>query len=120
MLQKLMIMTTVGAEDPEKATFPVSLAVNAQAIDIEVTLCVLKEAVRFALRDGATEIVAHGMPALQGLVDTFFEAGGKMLVCTPCMTVRGIKPEELLPGATVAGGAAFVAAAMEADKVMTF
>ena len=44
-----------------------------------------------------------GMP-----VEKFVKAGGKIYVCTPCMKKRGITEDNLIEGATPAGGAALV------------
>ena len=54
--------------------------------------------------------VDEGAPfaPLKDLVDKFIQAGGKIYVCTPCMKKRGIKEQDLIEGATPAGGAALV------------
>jgi uncharacterized protein len=41
-------------------------------------------------------------------MDKFIAAGGRILVCNPCMKKRGIEPEQLIAGASPAGGAALV------------
>ena len=43
------------------------------------------------------------------LVSGFVDAGGQILVCTPCAKKRGITDADLVDGATIAGGAAVVA-----------
>ena len=39
-------------------------------------------------------IFAAGLPPLKDLFETFLEAGGKLLVCTPC--VRSGRSEDML------------------------
>ena len=39
---------------------------------------------------------------------SFVEAGGTILVCSPCAKKRGIEADDLIDGATIVGGATLV------------
>ncbi len=56
------------------------------------------------------EKVDEGAPfaPLRDLVEKFIKAGAEIYVCTPCMKKRGISEDNLIKGATPAGGAALV------------
>ena len=45
---------------------------------------------------------------LKELYDKFVANGGKVLVCSPCLKKRGITEDQLVAGASPAGGAALV------------
>ena len=59
---------------------------------------------------GEVDKIDEGDPfaPLKDLVEKFVAGGGKILVCSPCMKKRGLTEENLVAGATPAGGAALV------------
>ena len=59
---------------------------------------------------GEVDEIDEGDPfaPLKDLVEKFVGGGGKILVCSPCMKKRGLTEENLVAGATPAGGAALV------------
>ena len=59
---------------------------------------------------GEAEKVNEGAPfaPLKELMDKFLAAGGKIMVCAPCLKKRGISEDQLIEGARPAGGAALV------------
>ena len=57
----------------------------------------------------AEKINEEGFAPLAELRDGFVEAGGKIIVCSPCAKRRGIVEADLVKGAVIAGGAAVVA-----------
>ncbi|MGD9034285.1 MAG: DsrE family protein, partial [Desulfobacteraceae bacterium] len=61
-----------------------------------------------------------GFPPLIELQETFFEAGGKLMVCSPCMQARKIKPEDLVPQAEVIAGASLVSEVLSATNVVSY
>ena len=88
-----------------------------------------KETLVFAMGDGVWAAVAgeaeqvnEGEPfaPLKDLVDKFVAAGGQMLVCAPCMKKRGITEDQLIEGASPAGGAALVAWLAESPACLDF
>ncbi|MBI5165630.1 MAG: DsrE family protein [Magnetospirillum sp.] len=119
--QKFLIMGTFGPEDAERATIPFVMATAAQAADIEVTIGLQASAVLLAGTGGVAAVAAANFPPLAQLLPIFLEAGGKLLVCAPCLMARGMDPKAgLIPEATVVGAAVFVAECAEASKVLVY
>jgi len=59
-------------------------------------------------------------PAEDGLVDTYRELGGKLLVCSPCMKSRDIQPEDLIEGTEIVAAARFVAEITSATNSLVY
>ena len=50
----------------------------------------------------------EGFQPLKELMSGFVEAGGTILVCSPCFKRRNLDSSQLVPGATIVGGARLV------------
>jgi len=121
MAEKLVIMCTHGPEDPERATIPFVMATAAQAADVEVIIGLQVDGVRLAAKGGADGVAAPSFPALKDLFKAYFEAGGKLLVCGPCVQSRKIDPKkDFVDAATVVGAATFVQCCTEATNVLVY
>lgn len=121
MAEKLLFMGTHGPEEPERATIPFVMATAAQASDVEVVIGLQADGVVLAKEGVAEEIAAPAFPPLKQLLDMYLEAGGKILVCGPCIKSRGINPEsDFIAGATVVNAATFVKEATEATNVLVY
>jgi len=102
---KITIIATHGAEDPERATLPFVVANAAQAMDTKAVVVLQGYAVTLAMQGAAEHVFAAGLPAFKDLLDSYMKQGGELLVCTPCIKERQISPETLIPGArTIAAG----------------
>lgn len=95
--------------DGDKATLGFVVANAALGSEKETMVFLSTDGVYCALK-GEAEEIDQGAPfaPLKELINKFVEAGGKIYVCTPCMKKRGITEEDLIQGATPAGGAALV------------
>ena len=95
--------------DGDKATLGFVVANAAQGSEKETMVFLSTDGVWCAVK-GEADKIDEGAPfaPLKDLVDKFVQAGGKIYVCTPCMKKRGISEEQLIEGATPAGGAALV------------
>lgn len=111
--EKLVIVSTTGPDNIEKATLPFVVATAAQTMDAEVVIILQASAVLLAKKGIAENVNAQGFMPLKKLMDTFVELGGKLLICSPCIKERLIKPEDLVDGSTV------VAAGTVAEEVLT-
>lgn len=121
MAERIVLMITHGAEDPERATIPFVLATAAQASDVEVLIGLQINGVLLARKGVAETIQAEAFPPLKDLVDIYLENGGQLFVCGPCVKSRGINPEsDMLPGAKVVNAATFVKEVTEATNVMVY
>jgi uncharacterized protein len=96
-------------EDGDKATVGFVVANAAIGSEKETIVFLSTDGVWAAVK-GEAEKISVGAPfaPLKELVDKFVSAGGRILVCTPCMKKRGITEDQLIAGATPAGGAALV------------
>ena len=114
--KKLFIMVTNGPENPELATIPFVMATAAQASDVEVTMGFQGNGSMLMIECMSDHVYAQGFPPLKDLIGTYVDAGGKLYVCGPCVGSRQVNDEELIPGATIVGGAAFVAESLSATQ----
>lgn len=117
---KIVIIATYAEENPDKATLPFVLGNASLAMDVEVTIILQGTGVYLALKGYPDHVHAAGFPSLPELQEALFEAGGKLMVCSPCMQARKITPEDLIPGATVIAGATLVAELLSATNVVTY
>ncbi len=76
--------------------------------------------VALARKGGAERISFPPFPPLKDLLDTYLKAGGKLLVCGPCMKPRGIAEADLIAGATQVNAAAFIAEILEATNSLVY
>lgn len=95
--------------DEDKATVGFVVANAAQGSEKETMVFLSTDGVYCAL-EGEAENIDVGAPfaPLKELIEKFVQAGGKIYVCTPCMKKRSITEDQLIEGATPAGGAALV------------
>ncbi len=121
MAEKLVLMCTHALDDPERATIPLVMATAAQASDVEVVMGFQAEGVSIAKKGVAEQICAPAFPPLQQLLEAYLEAGGKLLVCGPCIKSRQIDPQQdFIAGATVVNAATFVKEVTEAHNVLVY
>ena len=118
--KKIFIMVTKGPEDSEMATIPFVMATSAQASDIEVVMGFQGNGTMLAVKCMPDHVAANGFPELNDLIKAFIEAGGKMYVCGPCIGTRKFTQEDLIEGAQIVGGAAFISEALEADQALMY
>ena len=109
MSNTFCVSITHCREDGDKVTLGFVVA-NAAIGSEKQTMVFLSTDGVWAAVKGEAEQVSIGAPfaPLKELIDKFVGAGGRILVCTPCMKKRGITEADLIPGATPAGGAALV------------
>jgi len=119
--EKILYITTIGAENPDKAAFPFVLANAALAMDVEAGIVLQSGAVEFA-KKGFVDTVpaAGGLPPMKKLLADYLELGGKLMVCGPCIKSREIAESELVAGAEVTAAAQVNIAALEADAVLVY
>ena len=118
--ERIVIIATHAEESPDRATIPFVMGSAALAMDVDVSIILQVTGVYLALKGYADHVHAAGFPPLLELQETFFEAGGKLLVCSPCMQARKIKPEDLVPQAEVIAGATLVSEVLSATNVVSY
>ncbi|MFN3240401.1 MAG: DsrE family protein [Planctomycetota bacterium] len=109
MSNTFCVTITECKTNEDKATLGFVVA-NAAVGSEKETMVFLSADGVWAAVQGEMDKVAAGEPfvPLKELVDKFVANGGKILVCSPCMKKRGITEDQLVAGATPAGGAALV------------
>ncbi|MBM6403123.1 DsrE family protein [Phycicoccus sp. CSK15P-2] len=103
----LVVKVTCGTEAPERLNQGITVAATALAAGLDVSLWLTGDAVWMAVPGRAEELaLPHAAPAAE-LRDAVLE-GGRVTVCGQCAARRGLTEDDLVPGATVRGAAAFV------------
>jgi uncharacterized protein len=118
--EKLVFMVTHGPDHPEHVTIPFVMAAAALASDVEAVLGFQADGVELMKAGVAETIDAAGFPPLAKLLADVRELGGTFLVCNPCLTSRGITPDQLVEGAEVVAAARFVAEVTSATNALTY
>ena len=99
-VEKVLYIGTCAGDQAEKAAMPFVMANAALAMDVQATVCLQGEGVWLAQKGYAEKMPQPGgFPPMPKLIGQFFELGGKLLVCAPCIKVRNIdEKQDLLPG----------------------
>jgi uncharacterized protein involved in oxidation of intracellular sulfur len=117
---KLVIIGTHAEESPDKATLPFVMGNAALAMDLEATVALQGTGVYLAMKGYADHVHAAGFPSLSELFQVFFEAGGKLMVCSPCLQARKIGEGDLIPEAKIIAGGTLVSEMLSATSVVTY
>jgi predicted peroxiredoxin len=118
--EKIVYIVTHGPEDPERATFPFILATAAQAMEVEAVVAFQGTAVYLAKKGFLDHVSAAGLPKLKSLITSFLEAGGKLLVCVPCIRERNIEETDLIEGASPVAAAALIQHFLSANATLVY
>jgi len=118
--KKMVIVTTHGAENPELATIPFVMANAALASDTEAVIILQSSAVYLSVKEFAAHVRADAFPPLQDLIKSFFEQGGRLLACVPCLKARGIDEKQVIEGTKLVAAATVVAEALSADSTLVY
>lgn len=118
--KKLVMIATHAEENPDKATLPFVMGNAALAMGTDAVVILQTTAVYLSMQGYADHVHASGFPALNELLEAFFEGGGKLMVCSPCIQARKIEPEKLIPEATVIAGATLISESLSADCVLNY
>ena len=108
MAGKFCISLTRSLDDPDRATVAFVIAGAAVASGQEAMVFLSVDGVRLAVAGVADTIHEVGFLPLKQLMASFVEAGGTILVCSPCFKKRNLDPDKLIPGGTIVGGARLV------------
>ena len=118
--EKIIYISTHGAEDPERASLPFVLANAALAMDVEAVVA-LQGASVFLAKEGMLEHVhSAGFSPLKELVDSFLELGGRLLICVPCIQERKIDEKDLIDKATPVAGATLTDEILSANASLVY
>jgi predicted peroxiredoxin len=118
--EKIVYIVTHAAEDPERASLPFVLATAAQAMEVEAVVALQGTAVFLAKKGYLDHVFAAGLPALKGLVDSFINEGGKLVVCVPCIRERKIEETDLIKGASPIAAAGLTQEILSANATLVY
>jgi uncharacterized protein involved in oxidation of intracellular sulfur len=118
--EKIVVISTTGPENQEKATLPFVVATAAQSVDAHVVIILQAGAVLLAKKGMAENVSAPGLLPLKYLMDTFVELGGELLICSPCIKERHITEDELVPGAKTIAAGTVVTEVLTAKATLTY
>lgn len=106
MEDKILIIMTSGPDTPRRCATPFFFATLAAAMDYEVTMFFTIDGT-LLLKKGMAETVypkEGGKPVGDFLKDAQ-DAGVEFLACSASMELHDLKPEDLIDGITMVGGA---------------
>jgi predicted peroxiredoxin len=120
-MASLYIVGQWGPEAAERCYAPFVTGTTAQAIDVEVTIFLMMDAVQLMKKGMAEKIIAPGFPPLPELIDAFLEGGGKLQVCSNSAEFRGLTQEDFRDDRIeIAGAATMVDDVLKHDSSMYF
>ena len=118
--EKIVVFATHGPEDPERASLPFVCANAALAMDMQATVVLQGAGVLLAKKGCYEHVFCAGFDPLKKLVDSFFEFGGKVFVCIPCIQERKITTDMLIERAEPVKAGRVVQEAIEANAVLNY
>jgi uncharacterized protein len=119
--EKIIYICTFGPENSEKAHIPIALANAALAMDVQAMIVLQGNGVYLGTK-GYLEHVppGGGFPPIKDMVRDFFELGGQLRACSPCLKERNIDASELIDGAKIMAAAELNIAAIDADALFVY
>lgn len=121
MADKFCVSITNARLDGDRCTVGFVVANAALGSDKDTLVFLSTDGVWAAVK-GEAEKINEGAPfaPLKELVDKFVAAGGKIMVCAPCLKKRDITEGQLIEGARPAGGAALVEWLSDGSPCITY
>jgi uncharacterized protein len=117
---KLLIHSSRGAEDPERATLPFIIGKNAAIAGEETVVMLTVDGVWLATEGGAEGVQKEGLPSLSDVMRDFIEGGGQVWACQSCTQPRGITEDGLIEGARIAAAMQAVEFLSQGAASLTF
>jgi predicted peroxiredoxin len=96
-------------ENGDKATVGFVVATAALGSGKDTLVFLSTDGVWAAVKEEAAKVDEGGpFKPLTELIETFIEAGGRVIACAPCCKKRSIEPDQLFDKIEMAGGAVLV------------
>ncbi len=118
--EKIVYVCTHAGEDPERASLPFVLANAALTMDVQAVVVLQSTGVYLAKKGYLDNVFAAGLPPLKELMDNYFEQGGKLLVCVPCIKERKIAESDLIQGAEPTAAAKLTMELLSATATLVY
>ena len=111
---------STGLEDPERVTAAFLVGRAAARSGRPVTMLLVEEAVRLAVRGAADGVACDAYPPLETVVAEYEDAGGRILVCPFAFAARGLAEETLVECAEIGGATPLLAWIGEGATVFSY
>lgn len=116
----ILVSLASGHNDTDRATVAFVVAGAAVASGQDTTIFLSSDGAWLGKKGEAEKVHEDGFAPLAELRDSFLEAGGQIIVCTPCAKKRGFGEDDIVEGAIVAGGAAVVALMVDGASTLSY
>lgn len=118
--EKLVIVASRGHDD-ERATVAWTVANGGLNSGLEVTMFMVSAGLDLIRKGAATNVRMNPFdPSMQELIESFQQAGGKILACPPCAAVRGYGQDDLIDGVEIVGSPAMHALIKDGAATLSF
>ena len=118
--QKMVIVVSSGMND-ERSSVAWSVANGGIATGFEVTMFLVSSGVDWVRKGAADKAHLNPLdPPMKEMIQTVIEAGGGIMVCPPCASVRGYDADDLIEGVTLAGSVAMHGLIAEGAATLCF
>jgi len=118
--EKICYVLYHGGEAPEMCILPFVHAIGAMAMEVKAVVILMSNAVFLAKKGYAQHVRFPGQPQVKEQIDQFFEMGGEVLLCTPCLKERGIDEDDIIEQAEMITVGKFTQKVLEADAVLSY
>ncbi len=119
--EKVVIIGTHAADNPEKAAMPFVMANAALAMDVKAMVVLQGDGVYLAKKGYAENLLKPGgFESLTKLMADFKGLGGELKVCVPCIKSRNIEESDLIEGAATTAAGRLITESLKADAVFTY
>lgn len=116
----ILVSLASSHDNTDRATVAFVVAGAAAASGQDTTVFLSAEGAWLGKQGEPEKINEEGFAKLADLMAGFTEAGGNIIVCSPCAKKRGITEDDLIPGAVIAGGAAVVALMVDGAQTISY
>ncbi|MEW8004027.1 MAG: DsrE family protein [Candidatus Thiodiazotropha sp.] len=118
--KQLVVIVTRGCDD-ERASVAWSVANGGIASGYKVTMFLVSAGADWARKGAAEHARPNPLdPPVTEMMQNVLDNEGAILVCPPCAKVRGYEPDNLIPGAQLAGSTAMLGVVSEGASTLTF
>jgi predicted peroxiredoxin len=118
--KKVGFVVTHAEDDPELATIPFMLANGAMAMGVDPVMIFQGEGVRLAVKGYAETVAVEGLAPLEDLLAAVLGAGHRIMVCSPCLDLRGIVQDDLREGTYIGAAGIVVTAMLECENMLAY